>query len=70
MIVGYPLWPNKQSWNWNAMDVGPGRDLVGKNNLTFIEFSIEHYFSRNSRRNTWRWWTSFWDLFFTFCMVS
>jgi alpha-L-fucosidase len=27
---GYTLWPSKYSWNWNAMDVGPKRDLVGK----------------------------------------
>lgn len=25
---GYTLWPSPQSWNWNAVDVGPGRDLV------------------------------------------
>ncbi|CAL4244285.1 unnamed protein product, partial [Meganyctiphanes norvegica] len=27
---GYTLWPSKYSWNWNAMDVGPKRDLVGE----------------------------------------
>ena len=27
---GYTMWPSKYSWNWNAMDVGPKRDLVGK----------------------------------------
>ena len=26
---GFTLWPSKYSWNWNAMDVGPNRDLVG-----------------------------------------
>lgn len=26
---GFALWPSKQSWNWNAMDVGPHRDLLG-----------------------------------------
>ncbi|CAL4059913.1 unnamed protein product, partial [Meganyctiphanes norvegica] len=26
---GYTLWPSKYSWSWNAMDVGPKRDLVG-----------------------------------------
>jgi alpha-L-fucosidase len=24
------MWPSKYSPNWNAMDVGPKRDLVGK----------------------------------------
>ena len=28
---GFTLWPSKYSWNWNAMDVGPKRDLIGKN---------------------------------------
>lgn len=27
---GYTLWPSKVSWNWNAGDVGPRRDLVGE----------------------------------------
>ena len=26
---GYTLWPSKYSFNWNAKDVGPNRDLVG-----------------------------------------
>lgn len=26
---GFALWPSKLSWNWNAMDVGPHRDLLG-----------------------------------------
>ncbi len=26
------MWPSKYSYNWNAMDVGPKRDLVGKIN--------------------------------------
>lgn len=27
---GYTLWPSSTSWNWNAVDVGPKRDLVGE----------------------------------------
>ncbi|XP_022080627.1 alpha-L-fucosidase-like [Acanthaster planci] len=27
---GYTMWPSRYSWNWNAMDVGPKRDLVGE----------------------------------------
>lgn len=26
---GYTLWPSAQAWNWNAMDIGPNRDLAG-----------------------------------------
>jgi len=27
---GFTLWPNAQSWNWNSVDVGPHRDLLGE----------------------------------------
>ncbi len=27
---GYALWPSKYSRNWNSMDIGPKRDLVGE----------------------------------------
>lgn len=27
---GFTLWPSKQAWNWNAVDVGPHRDLAGE----------------------------------------
>ncbi len=26
---GFALWPSRHSWNWNAYDVGPHRDLAG-----------------------------------------
>ena len=26
---GFCLWPSVQSWNWNAVDAGPHRDLAG-----------------------------------------
>ncbi|WP_300602104.1 alpha-L-fucosidase [Niabella sp.] len=26
---GFALWPSRESWNWNAVDVGPHRDLAG-----------------------------------------
>jgi len=26
---GFAMWPSKQSWNWNAGDIGPRRDLLG-----------------------------------------
>ena len=27
---GFCNWPSTYSWNWNSMDVGPRRDLVGR----------------------------------------
>ena len=27
---GFTLWPSAQSWNWNSVDIGPHRDLVGE----------------------------------------
>ena len=26
---GYSMWPSANSFNWNSMDVGPKRDLLG-----------------------------------------
>lgn len=26
---GFALWPSRESWNWNAYDAGPHRDLAG-----------------------------------------
>ncbi|KAJ8298148.1 hypothetical protein KUTeg_024679 [Tegillarca granosa] len=34
---GFPLWPSKWSWNWNAMDNGPHRDLVGNKSYNFVK---------------------------------
>ena len=36
---GFTNWPSKYSFNWNAMSVGPNKDLVGKyqlNNLCIL----------------------------------
>lgn len=27
---GFCLWPSEHSWNWNTVDIGPHRDLVGE----------------------------------------
>lgn len=27
---GFCLWPSRHSWNWNSVDVGPHRDLLGE----------------------------------------
>lgn len=32
---GFCLWPSATSWNWNSMDIGPKRDLVGMFFLSF-----------------------------------
>lgn len=44
---GFTNWPSKVSWNWNSMDVGPKRDLVGElaNSIrkkTNIHFGVYH----------------------------
>lgn len=44
---GYCLWPSKNSFNWNSMDVGPKRDLVNDlaksiRNRTSIRFGLYH----------------------------
>uniref|UniRef100_A0A1E1XA71 Putative alpha-L-fucosidase n=1 Tax=Amblyomma aureolatum TaxID=187763 RepID=A0A1E1XA71_9ACAR len=44
---GYTLWPSAVSWNWNAGDVGPRRDLVGDlaeavRNKSGIHFGLYH----------------------------
>ncbi|XP_030625770.1 plasma alpha-L-fucosidase [Chanos chanos] len=36
---GYTLWGSKYSWNWNAVDVGPKRDLVGELSTAVREHS-------------------------------
>ena len=44
---GFTLWPSVNSWNWNAMDVGPRLDLVDAlataiRNNTNIKFGLYH----------------------------
>lgn len=44
---GFTMWPSKVSWNWNAYDVGPKRDLVGElaaaiRNQTQLHFGLYH----------------------------
>lgn len=29
---GFSLWPSAQSWNWNSVDIGPGRDICDELN--------------------------------------
>ncbi|KAL8604352.1 hypothetical protein ACOMHN_028115 [Nucella lapillus] len=44
---GYTNWPSKYSWNWNSMDVGPNRDIVGElaeaiRSRTKLHFGLYH----------------------------
>uniref|UniRef100_UPI00398E9B40 plasma alpha-L-fucosidase isoform X1 n=3 Tax=Pristiophorus japonicus TaxID=55135 RepID=UPI00398E9B40 len=44
---GFTLWGSKYSWNWNAIDTGPHRDLVGEladavRNRTGLRFGLYH----------------------------
>lgn len=44
---GYTNWPSVSSWNWNSMDVGPHRDLVGElgaaiRTNTTVRFGLYH----------------------------
>ncbi|VDD80053.1 unnamed protein product [Mesocestoides corti] len=44
---GYCNWPSPVSWNWNSMDVGPRRDLVGDlakaiRSRTKLRFGVYH----------------------------
>lgn len=34
---GYTMWPSKTSWNWNSVDVGPKKDIVGVFAIFFNE---------------------------------
>ncbi|XP_042864379.1 alpha-L-fucosidase-like isoform X2 [Penaeus japonicus] len=45
---GFTLWPSRYSWNWNSLDVGPKRDLVGelaqaiRDKTPHIHFGLYH----------------------------
>ena len=40
---GFTNWPSNVSFNWNSMDVGPKRDLIGKS-LNFHIFCGFNFF--------------------------
>ena len=35
-MTATPNWPSKESWNWNSVDVGPHKDIVGKIKVLLI----------------------------------
>uniref|UniRef100_A0A1I7XMD8 alpha-L-fucosidase n=1 Tax=Heterorhabditis bacteriophora TaxID=37862 RepID=A0A1I7XMD8_HETBA len=45
---GFTMWPSRTSWNWNAKDIGPKRDIVGEIKESFKSFEIHFglYFSQ------------------------
>lgn len=45
---GFTMWPSKTSWNWNSMDIGPKRDIVGELKTAFNETDVHFglYFSQ------------------------
>ncbi|KAK0406880.1 hypothetical protein QR680_018865 [Steinernema hermaphroditum] len=45
---GFTMWPSAESWNWNSVDVGPHRDIVGELKTEFSKTDIHFglYFSQ------------------------
>ncbi|EJW79070.1 alpha-L-fucosidase, partial [Wuchereria bancrofti] len=45
---GFTMWPSATSWNWNSVDVGPHRDIVGELKNAFVESKVHFglYFSQ------------------------
>ncbi|KAM3725734.1 putative alpha-L-fucosidase [Dirofilaria immitis] len=45
---GFTMWPSATSWNWNSVDVGPHRDIVGELKNAFLESKVHFglYFSQ------------------------
>lgn len=41
---GFCLWPSAQSFNWNSMDIGPHRDLLGELTEMFSSIKINSAF--------------------------
>ncbi|XP_047123724.1 alpha-L-fucosidase isoform X1 [Hydra vulgaris] len=40
---GFTLWPSNVSWNWNSVDCGPHRDLIGELATVFHSRSNVHF---------------------------
>uniref|UniRef100_A0A1I7TZM1 alpha-L-fucosidase n=1 Tax=Caenorhabditis tropicalis TaxID=1561998 RepID=A0A1I7TZM1_9PELO len=42
------MWPSRTSWNWNSMDIGPKRDIVGELRNAFKQTDVHFglYFSQ------------------------
>uniref|UniRef100_A0A915PTU5 Putative alpha-L-fucosidase n=1 Tax=Setaria digitata TaxID=48799 RepID=A0A915PTU5_9BILA len=45
---GFTMWPSATSWNWNSVDVGAHRDIVGELKNAFLESKVRFglYFSQ------------------------
>lgn len=40
---GYTMYPSNYSWNWNSLDVGPGRDIVGELRQSVLKVGGVHF---------------------------
>uniref|UniRef100_A0A914X652 Putative alpha-L-fucosidase n=1 Tax=Plectus sambesii TaxID=2011161 RepID=A0A914X652_9BILA len=55
---GFTNWPSAYSWNWNAVDVGPHRDLIGELREAILDIGGVHfgfYFSQYEWFNRLYW---------------
>ncbi|CAD6190565.1 unnamed protein product [Caenorhabditis auriculariae] len=45
---GFTMWPSRTSWNWNSLDIGPKRDIVGDLKDAFKTTNVRYglYFSQ------------------------
>lgn len=37
---GFTMWPSATAWQWNAVDVGPKRDLVGELKQAIVKYKL------------------------------
>jgi hypothetical protein len=67
---GFTMWPSAVSWNWNAVDVGPARNLLGNKAALLGTNNITITFRRSQRCYSKCWWRPLGNLFFPHGLVS
>lgn len=51
---GYTLWPSKTAFSWNAVDVGPHRDLLGEGiKFTLLDINFMLWRSNHIQHYNW-----------------